>query len=96
MSRRLRLSLLSSGCSLETPLSLVSTRGGSVPHLTAETLQMVKSSGVLTEKEPLLVPANYVVRNAAVMEKAHKGRYINLMTILLLKSTIVNYRNLVR
>ncbi len=78
MARRLRLLPGASGpaSGFETPLSLLSTRGGAIPHLTAETLAMVQDAGEVNPEGPLLVPANYLVKNTETLAKCGKGKSV--------------------
>ena len=78
-ARRLRVPFLcpSTGTSGEapSPVLLLSTRGGAVPHLTPETVHLAALEGEqdAAAPAPILVAANYVAKSAGVLKKTGKG-----------------------
>ncbi len=72
-ARRLRVPFLCPSTA-PSPVLLLSTRGGAVPHLTPETVHLAALEGEQdAAPAPILVAANYVAKSAGVLKKTGKG-----------------------
>jgi len=68
--RRLTLRGLD-GLELSTPALLTATRGGAVPNLSKDSIELIHEDG--KAKENLLLPFNYLAKNSKVLKAYGKG-----------------------